>query len=59
MSFLVSPSAYGYHGECGECVECRLVPVACDILSVPASSTSVECIFSIRGKASRGKEQAG
>ena len=33
----------------------HLSPVACDILSVPASSAPVERTFSISGEASRGK----
>ena len=33
----------------------HLSPIACDILSVPASSAPVERTFSISGEASRGK----
>ena len=33
----------------------HLSPVACDILSVPASSAPVERTFSVSGEASRGK----
>ena len=33
----------------------RFSPVACDILSVPASSASVERTFSVSGEASSGK----
>ena len=53
MSLLASLSAFGYYSGC---VDCRLSPVACDILSVLVSSTSVECIFSISREASREKE---
>ena len=53
MPLLVSLSAFGYYSGC---VDCRLSPVACDILSVLVSSTSVECIFSISREALREKE---
>ena len=53
MPLLASLSAFGYYSGC---VDCRLSPVACDILSVLASSTSVERIFSISREASREKE---
>jgi len=33
----------------------HLSPVACDILSVPASSAPVERVFSVSGEASKGK----
>ena len=39
MPLLASLSAFGYYSGC---VDCRLSPVACDILSVLVSSTSVE-----------------
>ena len=50
MPLLASLSAFGYYSGC---VDCRLSPVACDILSVLVSSTSVECIFSTSREASR------
>ena len=53
MPFLASLSVFGYYSGC---VDCRLLPVACDILSVPVSLTSVECTFSISKEASREKE---
>ena len=53
MPLLASQSAFGYYSGC---VDCRLSPVACDILSVLVSSTSVECIFSTSREASREKE---
>ena len=42
MPLLASLSAFSYYSGC---VDCTLSPVACDILSVLVSSTSVECIF--------------
>ena len=56
MPLLASLSAFGYYSGC---VDCRLSPVACDILSGLFSSTSVERIFSISRDASREKKQAG
>ena len=53
MPLLASLSAFDYYSGC---VECKLSPVACDILSVLVLSTSVEHIFSIRRDASREKE---
>ena len=44
MPLLASLSAFGYYNGC---VDCRLSPIACDILSVHVLSTSVECIFSL------------
>ena len=56
MPFLASLSAFGYYSGC---VDYRLSPVACDILSVPVLSTSAECTFVISKKASREKKQDG
>ena len=53
MPLLASLSSFGYYSGC---VDCRLSPVAFDILSVLVSSTSVERIFSISREASREKE---
>ena len=53
MPLPASLSAFCYYSGC---VDCRLSPVACDILSVLVSSTSVERIYSISREASRGKE---
>ena len=53
MPLLASLFAFGYYSGC---VDCRLSTVACDILSVPVSSTSVECTFFISKEASRKKE---
>ena len=53
MPLLASLSAFGYYSGC---VDCRSSPVACDILSVLVSSTSVERIFSISIETSRVKE---
>ena len=54
MPFLASLPAFaiGYYSGC---IDYRLAPVACDILSVPVSSISVECSFSISREASRQK----
>ena len=51
MPLLASLSAFGHYSGC---VDCRLSPVACDILFVLVSSISVERIFS--REASREKE---
>ena len=56
MPFLASLSAFGYYSGC---VDCRLSPIACDILFVPVSSTSIERTFSISKEASREKKQDG
>ena len=53
MPLLVSLSAFNYYSGC---VDYRLSPVACDILSVLVSSTSVERIFSTSREASRETE---
>ena len=53
MPLLANLSGFGYYSGC---VDCRLSPVACDILSVLVSSTSVERIFSISREALREKE---
>ena len=53
MPFLASLSVFGYYSRC---VDCTLSPVACGILSVPVSSTSVEHTFFISKEASREKE---
>ena len=53
MPFLASLSAFGYYSGY---VDCRLSPVAYDILSVPLSSFFVERTFFISREASREKE---
>ena len=55
MPLLASLSAFGYYSGC---VDCKLSPVAFDILSVLVSSASVERIFSISRDVSREKKQA-
>ena len=53
MPLPASLSGFGYYSGC---VDCRLSPVACDILSVLVLSTSVERIFSISKETLREKE---
>ena len=54
MPFLASLCAFGYYGGC---VDCKLSPVACDVLSVSVLSTSVERTFSISRETSRRKNR--
>ena len=53
MPLLASLSAFGYYSGC---VDCRLSPETCDILSVPVLSTSIERNFFISKESSREKE---